>query len=64
MLVGEYKKIVESSRLKGVKITPKGNSACIAPDTKDPIARAALDTLDENESLDDYVVSVYIEGHK
>jgi hypothetical protein len=55
---------VESAGLKGVKITVKGNSSCIAPDTKDPIARAALDALGENESLDDYVVSVYIEGHK
>jgi ubiquinone/menaquinone biosynthesis C-methylase UbiE len=25
---------------------------------------AILDDLDKNESLDDYVVSVYIEGHK
>jgi hypothetical protein len=25
---------------------------------------AALDALGENESLDDYVVSVYIDGHK
>jgi hypothetical protein len=25
---------------------------------------AAFDTLGENESLDDYVVSVYIEGYK
>jgi SAM-dependent methyltransferase len=64
MPVDEYKKTVEVAGLKDVKITPKGTSACISPDTKDPIARAALDTLDENESLDDYVVSVYIEGHK
>lgn len=64
ILVNDYKKEIESAGLKGVKITVKGNSACIAPDTKDPIARAALDALGENESLDDYVVSVYIEGHK
>lgn len=64
MLIDDYKKLVESAGLKDVKITVKGNSSCIAPDTKDPIARAVLDDLEENESLDDYVVSVYIEGHK
>jgi SAM-dependent methyltransferase len=64
MIIDEYKKIVEAAGLKDVKITIKGTSSCIAPDTKDPIARAALDALGENESLDDYVVSVYIEGHK
>jgi SAM-dependent methyltransferase len=64
ILIEEYKKMVETSGLKGVKITPRGNSACVAPDTKDPIAKAVLDDLEENESLDDYVVSVYIEGYK
>ena len=64
MLIDKYKKSIEEAGLKGVKITIKGNSACIASDTKDPIARAAMDALGENESLDDYVVSVYIEGHK
>jgi SAM-dependent methyltransferase len=64
ILVDDYKKTVESSGLTCVKITPKGNSACIAPDTRDPIARSVLDVLEENESLDNYVVSVYIEGHK
>lgn len=64
ILIDRYRNIVEASGLKGMKITPKGSSACIAPDTKDPIARAILDDLGENESLDDYVVSVYIEGHK
>ncbi|MGA2070292.1 MAG: arsenite methyltransferase [Sedimentisphaerales bacterium] len=64
MLIDEYKRTIELTGLKNVKITPKGTSSCIAPDTKDPIARAALDALGKNESLDDYVVSVYIEGHK
>jgi SAM-dependent methyltransferase len=64
MIIDEYKRIVESAGLKDVKITIKGTSSCIESDTKDPIARAALDALGENESLDDYVVSVYIEGHK
>jgi arsenite methyltransferase len=64
ILVDDYKRTVESSGLTCVKVTPKGNSACIAPDTRDPIARSVLDVLEENESLDNYVVSVYIEGHK
>lgn len=64
VLIDEYKKIVEASGLKDVKITVKGTSACIEPNTKDPIARAILDGLGEDESLDGYVVSVYVDGHK
>ena len=36
----------------------------VLPDTKDPIARTVLDALGKNESLDDYMVSVYIEKYK
>lgn len=64
MLINEYKRIVEASGLKDVKITVKGSSSCIDPDTKDPIGRAILDGLRENESLEGYVVSVYVEGYK
>ncbi len=64
MLVGEYKKIVESSGLKDVKITIKESSACINSNIKDPMGRAILDGLGENESLEGYVVSVYVEGRK
>lgn len=64
VLVEEYKRIVEISGLKEVKLTIKGSSACIDPDTKDPISRAILDSLGENESLEGYVVSIYVEGHK
>lgn len=63
-LIGEYKKVVEASGLKDVKITIKGTSACIDPNTKDPIGRAILDGLGEGESLEGCVVSVYVEGHK
>ena len=62
--VEEYKRIVEISGLKDVKITKKGSSACIDPNTKDPIGRAILDGLGENESLEGYVISVYVEGYK
>ncbi len=63
MLVDEYKKIVKESGLKDVRITVKGSS-CIDPNMRDPVGRAVLDGLPENESLEDYVVSVYVEGHK
>ncbi len=64
VLIDEYKKMVESSRLKDVKITAQGISSCIEPDTKDPIGRAILDSLGKDESLEGYLVSVYVEGHK
>lgn len=64
VLIDEYKKIVEASGLKDVKITIKGSSACIDTNTKDPIGRAILDGLGEDESLEGFVVSVYVEGYK
>ncbi|MFH1261574.1 MAG: methyltransferase domain-containing protein, partial [Candidatus Micrarchaeota archaeon] len=64
ILIDEYKKIVETSGLKDVKITVKGVSNCILPDTKDPIGKAFLDGLGEGEALSEYVVSVYVEGYK
>lgn len=64
ILADEYKKIVEDTGLKNVKVTIKGSSSCIDPNTKDPIGRAILDGLGEGESLHGYVVSVYVEGYK
>lgn len=64
ILIDEYKKIVEASGLKNVKITVKGSSTCIDPDTKDPIGRTILDRLGKDESLEGFVVSVYVEGYK
>ena len=64
ILIDEYKRIVEASMLKDVRLTVKGSSACIDPNTKDPIGRAILDGLGENKSLEGYVVSVYVEGYK
>ncbi len=64
MLIDDYKKAVEATRLKNVRITVKGSSACIDVDTKDPIGRAMLDSLGTAECLDAYVASVYVEGHK
>jgi len=64
ILIDEYKKIVETSGLKDVKITAKGTSACIDPNTKDPIGRAIMNSLGKNESLEEDVVSIYIDGRK
>lgn len=64
ILVDEYKKTVEASGLKNVKVTVKGFSFCIDPNTRDPIGRAILDGLGKGESLQDYVASVYVEGRK
>ncbi|MGQ9722547.1 MAG: arsenite methyltransferase [Candidatus Jordarchaeum sp.] len=64
LLVDEYKKIVESSGLKYVRVTLKSSSACVDPDTKDPIGRVILNGLGENETLEGYVVNVYVEGIK
>jgi len=64
VLIDDYKKIVGASGLKKVKTTVQGYSSCIDPETKDPIGRALLDSLGSGKSLQDYVVSVYIEGYK
>lgn len=64
LLVEEYKKSVASSGLKDVKITFKGTSSCIDPDTKDPVGRAILDSLEDGQSLDEYAASIYIEARK
>ncbi|RJQ21735.1 MAG: methyltransferase domain-containing protein [Nitrospiraceae bacterium] len=64
VLIDEYKRSVESAGFKDVKLTVKETSACIAADTNDPIGRALMDGLGRGESLEDYIVSVYVEGRK
>jgi len=64
VLVDDYEKIVRASGLRDIKIAIKGSSECIDANTKDPIGRAILDGLGDGESLEDYVVSVYVEGRK
>lgn len=64
LLVDDYRKFVEASGMKNVRVTVKGSSSCIDPDTADPVGRALLDVLGRGESLNDYVVSVYVEGSK
>ncbi|MGB7061163.1 MAG: arsenite methyltransferase, partial [Candidatus Zixiibacteriota bacterium] len=64
MLVDEYKKLVESSGLKEVKVTRKNVSACAETGTQDPLGQAIFEGLESGESLDGYVVSLYVEGEK
>mgnify|MGYP005833248835 FL=1 len=63
ILVDEYKKIVEASGLKDVKVTVR-NSSYIDPNNKDPIARDSLDSSGEGEYLERYVTNIYVKGHK
>ncbi len=64
LLVDEYKKLVSESGLTGIKVTVSGSSACTASDTQDPIGRVMIDQMAEGESLQDYAVSVLVEGRK
>jgi arsenite methyltransferase len=64
MLVDEYRRLVESSGLKEVKVTKKNVSACTGTDTQDPLGQAIFEGLEEGESLEGYVVSLYVEGEK
>jgi SAM-dependent methyltransferase len=64
ILVDEYKRIVESAGLKNVKITVKNSSACLNSNSSVSLDASILDCLEKNESLADYVVSIYVEGFK
>jgi SAM-dependent methyltransferase len=64
ILVDEYRRLVEVSGMGDIKVTVSGASSCFSPDTTDPIARDVLDHLEKGESLEDYAVSVYVEGTK
>ena len=64
MLIEEYKRIVEAATLKDVRVTAKESSVCISFDTNDPIGKAILDGLGGINAVNDYVVSIYVEGYK
>lgn len=64
VLVDEYKRLVEGSGFKAVKATVKGSSACIRPETQNPMGKALLEGSENSTSLEDCVVSIYVEGHK
>jgi len=50
--------------LEEIKITISKNAFVIDPDTKDPLARAVIDSLGKGQEVSDYVTSVYIEARK
>jgi len=60
----DYRRLVESSGLRDVKITAERDSCCIDPDTEDPLGRAILEGLEPGESLGDYLASVQVEARK
>lgn len=64
VLVDEYKRLVAEAGFDSVAATVSGGSACIRPDTQDPMGKALQEGVEEGTSLDDYVVSVYVEGRK
>jgi arsenite methyltransferase len=64
VLIGEYREMVEAAGFRDVRVTVKGSSACIDPETRDPIGRAILQALGKDENISDYVVSVYVESLK
>ena len=64
LLIKDYEQAVKDSGLRGVKLTVKSLSGCIAPDTQDPLAKAVVDSLEDAETLSKSVVSVYVEARK
>ncbi len=62
--VDKYKELVAASGLQDVKTTVKNLSVCIDQNTKDPIGRAILDSLEEGRSIGDYVATIYVEARK
>ncbi len=64
VLIDEYKRIVEASGLKDVKITIQATSSCMDPHTEDPIGRAILEGMEGDASVLQSVVSVTVEARK
>jgi hypothetical protein len=64
LLVKDYEQAVKDSGLKDVKLTAKALSGCMEPNTKDPIAKAVVDSIEDAETLSKSVVSVYVEARK
>jgi len=64
ILVDEYKRLVGESGFNAVKATVSGASSCIRPETQDPMGRALSEGAEDSASLEECVVSVYVEGFK
>lgn len=64
VLVDEYKKIVEASGFRDVRITIKASAGCMINQTKDPFGKAILESIKDDKSFLDDVVSIYVEAKK
>lgn len=64
IFVDEYKKIVEESGLKKVTVGEKGLSLYTGSYTEDSTEGTMLGSFKKGESVQDYVVSVCVVGHK
>lgn len=64
LLIDRYKETAAAAGLKDVKLTVKDSSLLINSETKDPVGRAILDSLEEGQSIHDYIASAYLEGVK
>lgn len=62
--IDEYIELIKGVGLRNVKVVTSGNSFAANPDSKDPRVKAILDSLEEGESLVDYVASVNVEAEK
>ena len=63
VLVDVYRKIIEAAGFRDVSVAVTGPSSCITPDARDPIGSAIVDAVG-TDSLQDYVVSVSVQGRK
>ncbi|ADG81331.1 arsenite methyltransferase [Thermincola potens] len=59
-----YKLLVEEAGLTDIVITDQGFSFSITPDTKDPLARAVLESLEEGQTIEQFVTSIYVQAKK
>lgn len=64
VLLDEYKNIVIASGVKNVRIGEADHSCQNDSDISDPILKSISKGLKENETINDYVTSIYIEGVK
>lgn len=64
VFVDEYKNIVEKAGFRNVKIAKKGFSLYTESYTEDPGEGSIIGSFKKGESIQDYVVSVCVEGHK
>lgn len=60
--VDHYRAILEEAGFADIRVTIKAASSCISVDTADPIGQAIVSEYGSEIRLDDFIVSVYIEG--